>query len=289
MSTIAHLLETDEINAKQTSTTLLRELDTDAPDVFEHVELLFKAFAEVAGEGDEPLIDQLRAIAIELGLSDQGLHARLESDDSHPRVVLARRLFRIAWARQASRIVFSLCWRQFRWGATDLRRLRVVAAYGYLRQQAESVALLQLFEEDPEIAAQWMSLDTSESGRQFFRATQSALKDRMRRLELDRPYEVGSSVALHVRYASSVRGRWNIRGYGGLKDQDVDPDDLYSYHLALTHFAQTEHTVLKALSGGFPECDTASWRAKLNEFGQRVAAIRRRLELKYPDHLIHEA
>ena len=72
-------------------------------------------------------------------------------------VVQAKKIYLPYHARDISKLLFALCMRQFRWMATDLLRGRLTSSIGYLRLQAESVALMHLLLNDPIQADAWFA------------------------------------------------------------------------------------------------------------------------------------
>lgn len=72
------------------------------------------------------------------------------------------------------RTLLQLLWRAYRWGLTDLRRLKLTAAAGYMRVEAETIVLLLLFQEKPDLSERW--LNPKENMKKFFGETQAEVK-----------------------------------------------------------------------------------------------------------------
>lgn len=66
-----------------------------------------------------------------------------------------------------------------------------------------------------------------------------------------------------------------------LPDQEFDPDDPYSYHLATAHYHSTQVRVLKALGELLPEVANDDWHAKLRSFIRNAQDMWRTLEQRY--------
>lgn len=85
------------------------------------------------------------------------------------------RRHKTAWARlgalRAIKMLILSCQRYWAWAASDLARLRLSTATGYLRLQAELVGLVGLFLAEPAIAERWFNIRDKKSGRKFFNDT----------------------------------------------------------------------------------------------------------------------
>jgi hypothetical protein len=84
--------------------------------------------------------------------------------------------------------------------------------------------------------------------------------------------------------AGLVRGLINERGQVGLPDQDFDPDDAYSFHLAIAHFHRIQARILPALGSLLPGVDD-EWRAQQAAFVSRAAQLWQALAGKYAEVL----
>jgi hypothetical protein len=120
--------------------------------------------------------------------------------------------------------------------------LKLTAAAGYLRIEAETIALLLLFQEEPDLADRW--LDPKENMKKFFGETQGAVKEILETHKLTMAYEHGSAVAQHARFASAARG---LRQDGTVLDQEFDPKEPVSFHVGLAYFLRTQKRILELL------------------------------------------
>jgi hypothetical protein len=283
VSLLNDLLEVDEKNV-QGSLALMWGAHPTLPRCFDEANALFGAFGEAleGSEFDVPAAQRLSEIAHDLRVSNDELARRL-----HRRELAAPEegpgLWLLLLSRQVAKIVCSFCWRSFRWGATDLRRFRVTAALGYLRQEAEAVALTYLFSHSTEIAERWAYIRSTEDGRVFFRETQPRIKAILTDLGLSRAYEIGSSASVHVRLAGIAMGAWNLPGYTGVKDQDFDQDDPYSYLNAVVYFLEIQAQVLRGVARAFPDLDATGWHEGIGPYAGRVRSVRASLTEQFPD------
>ena len=179
---------------------------------------------------------------------------------------------------QIRTVVYLLLWRHFRWAATDICRFRITAALGYQRQQAEAIGLFWLFDENPQLGEQWLSIRSDKDGREFHRTTQHRLLDIMRQHELVDAYEKGSATSLHVRFAGAVAGlRLIPGGVPTLVDTELDPDHLSPYFASVAGFLITQQRVFRALDAANLERDFDLARHARDAFDQHLRAVREQL------------
>lgn len=241
----------------------------------------------VAAAHTQEGIDALMAIGSDLGIEPLELIERAKGEPTpgeDPRIIAARDAWAPVWAGQAQQALLQLCIRHLRWGVTDLRRLRLTAATGYLRLQAECASLLLLFRERNDFAARW--LDPKADGKQFFRETQPLVKERLKGLNLDQVYEVGSAAAQHARFVSAVRAMRSGSMQVEVLDQEFDASDPFSFHLGLATFLRTQQRILRCLPDALPELAADQDFLDLRElFGGLVDRIWWVLERKYADQI----
>jgi hypothetical protein len=96
--------------------------------------------------------------------------------------------------------------RDFLFGITDLLRLRITPALGYLRLQAESMGILRLLYEHPEMGEEWLASADYDKGKAFFDKWNSRVVEKIRAYGLHRDYVRGSNVALHSRASGITMG-----------------------------------------------------------------------------------
>lgn len=195
----------------------LRDLAEDVPGVIEEAAALHdeltRATKSYAAEQAE-----FQAIADEIGEPYETLLPMMLGEapipKRHPhrkRIIKAQELSSTANALVPKGIVLLMIGRAYMWAVTDLLRLRVTSAYGYVRNQAEGVALLRIFDESPARAAAWMEVETDEEGVRFYKKTQKRLNRVLVETGLKRAYEIGSGYSQHVRLAGASHGFAELR------------------------------------------------------------------------------
>jgi hypothetical protein len=279
------LLEVDGSNA-DASVDLMNEFDPAMSELFEQTATMFKAFIERVGKWSAEEIEdgKLSAIASRLGLTNQQLIDRLIADPrSQPEEA------QTAWARlgalRAIKMLILACQRYWAWAATDLARLRLSTATGYLRLQAELVGLVRLFLAEPLIADRWFNIRDKKSGRQFFNDTQSKVRETLKEFDLDGIYEIASAGSQHVRLAGMVRSVQSSGGDLRLPDQDVDPESPFNLHLTIAHFHKTQGRIIGALAKLLPDIADKDWTKLWNPFATRINELWAALEKTYAEDM----
>jgi len=96
-------------------------------------------------ENDNPAQERFDAAAAELEISGPELLASIRQpvdELEHPAISAARGIDHDMSLIIAQRTLLQLCYRSYRWGLTDLRRLRLTASAGFLRMQTRVVPML---------------------------------------------------------------------------------------------------------------------------------------------------
>jgi len=96
--------------------------------------------------------------------------------------------------------------RDFLFGITDLMRLRITPAFGYLRLQAESTGILRLLYEHPEMGEEWLASADYDKGKAFYDKWNREIVERIRAYGLHPDYVRGSNMALHSRASGITMG-----------------------------------------------------------------------------------
>ncbi len=183
--------------------------------------------------------------------------------------------------RQTAMVILLLLQRYFMWGATDLYRMRISAAEGYRRLQAEAVGLLILMQRNPQVSKDWWAVQSDGEGKKFFIKYQPDLKKILESTDLISAYNLGSGIAQHVRVASaalcisisdnriSLTYQEPLLGYGGF--------------LAILSFLSTQVHVFHALRQAFPHITDSSWNTAVVRFIAEVQRLWRCLAESFPD------
>jgi len=126
--------------------------------------------------------------------------------------------------------------RDFLFGLSDLFRLRVSGAHGYLRLQCETVAQLVLMRGRPGVAPDWLNALDHQEGRLFYKARHRRIKQIIRALGLHHTYDQASNEALHSRPGGISRGlliggKTRLPGEVRLAYQEIDDPRLLLFEL----------------------------------------------------------
>ena len=226
----------------------------------------------------------LREIARATGLSDEALVSLLRSgaaDGLHDAEAAYSRL----WTLRMCKLLVLACQRYWAWGATDLFRLRISSAIGYLRLEAECVGLVRLFVSDDSIAERWSRIQSKDEGKAFFRETQGALMSELKTVGLDGAYSIASTTSQHVRMGALARSFSSDNDGLALPDQDFDPDDPFSYHLSVAHYHRIQVRVLAALGHSLPAVADNRWDVELTQCAASSDSMWAALENRYKGQL----
>lgn len=181
------------------------------------------------------------------------------------------------------------CQRYWSYGATELFRLRHTATLGYLRLEAESMALVVLFLQDDALAHRWANI-TKESAHQFFRDTQPRVKAVLKQFDLNNTYDIASGSSQHVRMAGLVRSMMSSKpGQLSLPDQEFNLDDPYSFHLGIAHFHRIQSRIFSALGSVIPDARTDEWVKQETAFADNAAELWKVLEQRYAKNIQEQA
>ena len=238
------------------------------------------AFDEIVSEDSEVLRQQAEVLGITGEELDRALSTGKGVTQGH---CMARPAYLRRRASFARATIFWLLNRQFLWGLTDLLRMRLIAADGYRRLEAESIGLLLTIQADPSVGDRWLRVKTLDEGKEFFRDTQGSVKESIRQVDLAFIYDHGSAVAQHVRIASGVLGLSFASDSIELQYLDVRDEDPFSHILAVVSFLTTQIKVFLALSQAFPEVKDAMWIERVRSFTEDVRHLWQRLDAQFPE------
>lgn len=279
MSEIATLLEDDTAYARE-ARRLMDELHPIMYAAFDEAARLYEFMSNVFVNSDDARLHEyaIRTAWTTTGIPWEEFVRRVAEGDDQPAIAEARERGAVLSRIRAPGVVFLLLWRYFRWAATDICRLRLTAAVGYQRQQAEAVALFWLLREEPALADDWSVIGSDEEGRRFHKRTQRRLREIMSRCELLETYEKGSGSSLHVRITSADRGyRHVLGGVPMLVDAEIGVADLADFHRTVAEFLRTQQRVFRALDPANPERDWELPRLTRQAFDEHLEAVVARL------------
>lgn len=252
---VDELLRIDESCAKE-SEVVFAALGPNAMECVNAGLRVFTAAAKWVGapERVHPAGEEFNEIAEELKMHGSALWdvVRKPADPGgeDSRITKARGIDEVLTQSLALKTLLQLCSRAYRWGLTDFRRLRLTAAAGYMRVEAESIALMLLFVEKPSLSKRW--LNPHENMMTFFKETQPSVKGVLKKHDLTLAYEHGSAVAQHARFASAARGIRVENADVQVLDQEFDPKQPVSFHLALAYFLRIQKRLFDLLPAVSP-------------------------------------
>ena len=130
--------------------------------------------------------------------------------------------------------------RDFLFGMSDLHRLRLTSAVGYLRVQSETAGLLKLTAVDPGVGREWLDMGTTpdqKAGKAFHDKWHPKIVKAIEALGLKPSYTEASNAAMHSRPGGVVRGilagsKLGKPGEVRLNFQEVDDYRLLLFALA---------------------------------------------------------
>jgi len=284
MSVLDELLQADAqntVNFRQG----LHTFDPALSEALDRAAEMFNTFGRCM-EGTVDESEECRLVekcAQELGVQIEEVSKMLEATgNDRPVLREAREAFFRMWARRAKAIIYLLLQRNYMWGTTDLLRMRLTAAAGYCRLEAEAIGLLLLIQDDPTIGRHWWKIITDRKGKAFFNEIQERLKNRLRTVGLDSAYDHGSGVAQHVRAASAALGLSLSDTHARLVYQEVREDDLFGSVLAVLSFLSVQVHVFRALTEAFPNVDNSLWQTDVEQFTRHMAQLWEKLEVAFP-------
>jgi hypothetical protein len=285
---IQQLLAADEANTRA-SPKLMALLHPWALAAFDDAASLYRPlYRELGDWKTEHDVDRrLHQLAQENGLSDQGLIERLKAGQAHD-IEGADAAWMRLWTLRLVKFTVMACQRYWSWGSLELFRLRQTAALGYLRLEAESMALVVLFLEDDALADRWANITKAEA-KKFFSETQPRVKKVLAKYDLNNTYDIASGSSQHVRMAGLVRALSSKPGELSLRDQEFSPDDPYSFHLGVAHFHRIHARILPALGSVLPEVRTDEWVKQEAAFVQQAAELWKILETRYAREIEEQA
>jgi hypothetical protein len=291
-SLVEEFLEVDQENS-EASRRLLLELNPRSLDIAERGAKVLNAASEALGR-ESKVGDHQRGIAEWAGkykidpshvlhlLSTASLIGGTEDDFTKAKgdfvqgVAFYARLYLLMRLR-----------RDYLFGLTDLLRLRITASQGYLRLQAETVAVLALALVEPEIGQEWLDTMEGENGKNFYKRHHKRIVQKIKDLELHFYYEQASQNALHSRVggvASGVVQGNAIRGKGEVALIYQEARDPYSYFLWFCSYLRFHEIMTRSLPEVVPEAAAAlatevePFRAGVEELWKLLGAMREALK-----------
>ena len=299
MSDIEKLLQIDVDNVPVTQ-AVYREYHPQLFEVLEEATQLFKTFSRAYSQEahDDDDLDIVNACGTTLRIVDgQSLFTLLTDPlpDEPTRAQVVRdgqdALHRIR-SRRVRGFLLLLTFRSYMFAVTDLLRLRITSALGHLRVQIESVALMEVMKNNPEVAFAWTNIHDDSAGQKFFKKYQKPIAAFRKHYDLTQAWNMASGSSQHARFASMVQGLSQHSSVKGdrradeyklvFQESNTEPAYLILYTL---YILRTQQRLFTALREALPEVnDPLLVNTRLPLFRSRVDGLWGHLEKAYPEH-----
>jgi hypothetical protein len=252
------LLDADAVNVDLCK-RLLNDLSPSILEAAEMVTGMYATLSRICSQSiDDPFAEVADVPDLHAIDSMADLEERAKADPSF-RVILERYLTLEARIALILRLgtLFSQTF-------VDFLRMRVTAPMGYLRIQAESVALLILMNKKPALAREWVDLKTDEDGRRFFGSHQKDVRAILSDTDLLHAYDLASSGAVHSRFVGVARAmkmthEWLADGSYHreykLLAQEFNPNEPHQFCIMVVHALRVQELIFRAVSRHVPGID----------------------------------
>lgn len=295
ISEIDKLLQADENNVQVTK-CFLSDFSPDTLEVLNQAAVLYDTVCRAFSQGFH---DHFRELATEISTLGLSTFAEFVEKLSGPvpqereaQYTRATEVLNRYYEREGRRILLVRLGVLYGTAAADLLRMRVTVPLAYVRIQCESLALMQLMHATPEIAREWIEINTEVQGKAFFRAYQPAVKGVLRSFNLEFAYDNASSIALHSRFAGVAFGTAvTSRVVDGkivqeikVKAQEFDLDNPDPFLLIVLHVVRVQERILSRLAEMNREIDDPLLlETRIPQFSRAVNALYETFERRRPD------
>jgi len=292
---IDRLLRCDEENIQQMQ-EFLHDESADIPAAFDACAKLYGCASQAYGEGIDGHFRDLSVAIDGLGASDI---SEFESKLSQPspkgqakRWAEGLDALGRFYSRENRGILLARMGVLFGTAAADLLRMRITSPLGLVRVQVESIALMKLMADRPEVARKWRSILTDRQGLRFYQKYQGEVLEILDRFELRVAYERASGTALHSRFAGVALGirseHWvedgKIHQNITVRAQEFDPDNPDFFVIFVLYLLRVQQRILSCLPQACPEIgDTALLRQGFPEFEALVDQLWDEFATKRPE------
>ena len=258
-SEIDDLLSKDSANV-DTCKAFLRAVSPSIPEAISEASSLFTTLNRVYAQSQQfadhfrEVKDFMKATGLD---SDRELLERAKTDSS------AKRVYSRFQAREARALLLMRAGVLYDWAFTDFLRMRVTGPLAYLRVQVETIALIVLMTQDPDVAHEWFEIGSDEGGKKFFRNHQSRIIKQLRDAELLAIYELASAGAVHSRLAGLCRSASVVhetsqgerRTEYRVRHQEFDPADPVPFELTVVNALRVQERIFRQLVRSLDEID----------------------------------
>jgi hypothetical protein len=299
MNEINKLIKADQTNCQQ-SYKLFNQFDPLLATSFDDVANLFEAFFRGFGYGatDDDIQHSFSKLAEEAGITEseildvlKGGKSSSVSNDLFEKIISNRNDY---YSRRSRGLLLLQAYRSFMHAGTDIRRLRVVTAIGFMRLEIEAVALMFLIQANSELGFTWLNLRGDIQGKEFFNKTKKDISKFCDRFELTVEWNLASSASQHARFIGLVDGL-SISSFSqidrhtdnfSLALQDFDekrPEQLISRAL---YILRTQAKLLLPLQLALPEVsDPLLLETRIPKFTSNIGVLYNNFQKKFPEFL----
>ncbi len=292
MNLIEHL-EMDDYNARSTLRALANT-DHALPETLDHCALVFETISESYSKGakDDDDIDLINEVMREKGLdSYEEVFSLVEEGEEG--VEDAKLALNRSWSRRARGILLQHSYRAYMFSVTDLLRLRMTNAVGYLREQIESFGLMRAMMSDPSIAKEWFDIRSDQQGRRFFHRTRNMINDYRDAYDLQFAWNVASGSSQHVRFASIALGFTSETFSEGGRTvqrikvpfQEFQPEKPESLILRLLTILRTQERLFGSVPQVLPESYNKEVGSSISDFRSMVDRLWQKVPRWFPDQV----
>lgn len=299
MTEIDKLIEADETNCQQ-SIKFFNQFDSLLVASFNDAANLFNVFSRSFSHGatDDETQHSISKLAKEEGLLESEIREVLNgkklssmNDDLFEKIISNRNEY---YSRRSRGLLLLQAYRSFMYAATDIRRLRVGTAFGFLRLEIEAIALMSLFQVNTKLAYTWFNLKGDRQGRDFYNKTKKDVLEFCDRWELTGEWNLASSSSQHSRFIGLVDGlsissSSQLERYTdnfSLAFQDFDPEKPEQLLVRALYILRTQAKLLLPLKLALPEVsDPLLLETRTPKFIKNIGLLYDKLQRQFPEFI----
>ena len=299
MADINKLIEADEINCKE-SLKLFNQFDQSLSTSFDDAANLFNVFSRSFSQEatDDETLDSLWEYVKGGDLTEAEMLKVLNgekpstiNDDLFEKITSHNNEY---FSRRSRGLLLLQAYRAFMYAATDIRRLRVGTAFGFIRLEIEAVALMSLFQVDAKLAYIWFHLKGDKQGRGFYNKTKKDVLSFCDRYELTGEWNLASSSSQHSRFIGLVDGLTisssseaeKYTNNFSLAFQDFDPENPEQLLVRALYILRVQAKLLLPMQLALPEVsDPILLETRVPMFIKKIGALYSKFQKQFPDFM----
>ena len=299
MTEIDKLIEADQTNCQQ-SMKLFNQFDSLLVTSFDDAANLFNVFLRSFSHGatDDNTQHSFSKLAKEGGLTESEIVEILNgkkplpmNDDFFREIISNRNEY---YSRRSRGLLLLQAYRSFMYAATDIRRLRVGTAIGFMRLEIEAVALMLLFHVNTKLAYAWFHLKGDRQGRDFYNKTKKDVLEFCDRYELTGEWNLASSSSQHSRFIGlidglSISSSSQFERYTdnfSLAFQDFDPEKPEQLLVRALYILRIQTKLLLPLQFALPEVsDPLLLETRTPKFMENIGLLYDKFQRQFPEFI----